>query len=241
MARPVGADAQATQARIIDSALHLFARNGFGGTSIRDVARGAKVSLAMVHHYFQSKEGLYEACIQSMLKELSQLRVRLTELLGAGTTSPAETLERAVRIGFRFAREHRVAVLLLYRSILEAGRLDVSVHQDNVQPFLKTASELLGAVTGRPAESFRLPLQSGVFVIGRYAVSADEDLGLFARGQKDLPNAAALVEDHLVAATLAILGFQPVEGAKARMESSPEVQAALGKLPSAKVKAAKKR
>ena len=43
---------------ILTSAASLMARNGYGQTSIRDVARETKLSLAGMYYYFQSKEDL---------------------------------------------------------------------------------------------------------------------------------------------------------------------------------------
>jgi TetR/AcrR family transcriptional regulator, regulator of cefoperazone and chloramphenicol sensitivity len=50
------------RARIRDAAMALFAEGGYGGTSIREVARVAGVSPGLVQHHFGSKDGLREAC-----------------------------------------------------------------------------------------------------------------------------------------------------------------------------------
>src|SRR4051794_33145974 len=123
MARPVNADANATRARILSSALDLFADAGMTGVTTREVAAAARVSLAMIHHYFGNKEGLYRACLESMHDELGGLGVELEASLVEGSAEPIAILERAIRIGFQFARGHRAAVRLLQRSIVDAGEL----------------------------------------------------------------------------------------------------------------------
>jgi len=45
---------------IIDAARPLFAEKGFHGTSIREIARAADVSEALIYKHFPSKEALYE-------------------------------------------------------------------------------------------------------------------------------------------------------------------------------------
>src|SRR5437870_1602341 len=109
MARPVNADAEATRARVLHSALTLFSEHGVGNTSIREIARGADVSLAMVHHYFGSKDDLYDACIASMYTELTEMRGDLELALASGGSFD-ELIERAVVASFNFARAHRTAV-----------------------------------------------------------------------------------------------------------------------------------
>jgi len=49
--------------RIIASARTLFAQNGFAATSIRTIANGASVNLAMVNYYYSTKKLLYQRVI----------------------------------------------------------------------------------------------------------------------------------------------------------------------------------
>ncbi len=111
--------------------------------------RGAGVSLAMVHHYFGSKEGLYDACIAAMLDELSKLGGELRGALATVEGSPEALFAKAVRVGFRFARDHRMAVRLLQRSIVDAGEVDAKIREGYVLPFLANTSEALGALLSR--------------------------------------------------------------------------------------------
>ena len=48
---------------ILTIAEELFGEKGFDGTSVRDIATGADVNLAMISYYFGSKEKLLEALI----------------------------------------------------------------------------------------------------------------------------------------------------------------------------------
>ena len=45
---------------IIEAARPLFAQNGFHGTSVRDIARAADVSEALLYKHFPSKEAMYD-------------------------------------------------------------------------------------------------------------------------------------------------------------------------------------
>ena len=65
------------QLQIIDTAERLFARKGFDGTSVRDIAEEAGINVAMISYYFGSKEKLLEAIfnhrIQSTFLHLENL------------------------------------------------------------------------------------------------------------------------------------------------------------------------
>ncbi len=202
MGRPVNANAEATRRRILESAIGLFSDHGLGGASIREIARGAGVSLAMVHHYFGSKNDLYEAAINSMYADLAELerelRFAIEEEAELGTF-----VEQAIRAGFRFARAHQPAVRLLMRSVVEVGELDEKRRREVQAPFLDYASVELSKHLGCAPRDLRLPLQSTVFLVARYAVSSPTELSLLTGASPDDSPEAA--EDHLVRAALALL------------------------------------
>ncbi len=52
-----------TRSRILAAARELFARNGFGNTSVRAVAADAGVDAALVHHYYGTKQQLFSAAM----------------------------------------------------------------------------------------------------------------------------------------------------------------------------------
>lgn len=54
------AKSELTRARILDAAVSLFAAKSFDGVSMRAIAREAGVDPALIHHYFGSKDDLFE-------------------------------------------------------------------------------------------------------------------------------------------------------------------------------------
>ncbi len=56
-----------SKSSIIDAALRLFGERGIGATSLRDVARAASVSPALVVHHFGGKQGLIAATDEAAL------------------------------------------------------------------------------------------------------------------------------------------------------------------------------
>jgi AcrR family transcriptional regulator len=55
---------QNTREAILDSAREAFGDRGYDGASIRQIATGAGVDPALVHHYFRTKEQLFLAVVQ---------------------------------------------------------------------------------------------------------------------------------------------------------------------------------
>jgi AcrR family transcriptional regulator len=94
--------------RLIESAIHLFGRDGFDATSVRALAEEADVSWGLVRFYFGSKEGLREAAEERVAESYLALvgagaRVgSLEELMpiiearSAGLSEVARFLRRAI-------------------------------------------------------------------------------------------------------------------------------------------------
>ncbi|MCF6764379.1 TetR family transcriptional regulator [Thiotrichales bacterium 19S3-7] len=55
-----------TQIKIITSAKKLFVKNGFNGTSIRDIAKDAKVQVSLIYHYYENKISLWKAVKEAL-------------------------------------------------------------------------------------------------------------------------------------------------------------------------------
>lgn len=71
----------ATKDMILDAAEVLFAKQGFGSTSLRNITSKAGVNLAAVNYHFGSKEALIEAVFERRIIPMNQQRLqRLHEL-----------------------------------------------------------------------------------------------------------------------------------------------------------------
>jgi len=58
---------------IIRAAMEVFARNGFGGSTTREIAENAGISEAMIYSHFRNKQDLYTAIIDEKLQESEPL------------------------------------------------------------------------------------------------------------------------------------------------------------------------
>jgi AcrR family transcriptional regulator len=70
-------DGLATRRRIAATALRLFRDKGFDGTTMRDIARRARVSLGLAYHYFPSKEAFVLAYYEERQREHAELAAHL--------------------------------------------------------------------------------------------------------------------------------------------------------------------
>lgn len=108
--------------QIIRVATRLFARQGFQGTTTKEIAHRAGVTEALIFRHFASKEDLYWAVIQSKIKGVSSPRERLKQNLAASGTDAEVLAGVASEILERRAKDQTLSRLLLY-SALENHRL----------------------------------------------------------------------------------------------------------------------
>ena len=65
-------DATDTRRRLLEAARRRFARDGYTGTTVRDIAADAGVNVALINRYFTSKEGLFETCLRKAVEDLDR-------------------------------------------------------------------------------------------------------------------------------------------------------------------------
>ncbi|MEU6544435.1 TetR family transcriptional regulator [Streptomyces sp. NPDC046859] len=72
--RPPRTESAGTRERILDAAREEFSERGYEKTSVRGIAKAAGVDPALVHHYFGTKEQVFEAAVEVAL--VPALKVR---------------------------------------------------------------------------------------------------------------------------------------------------------------------
>jgi AcrR family transcriptional regulator len=84
---------ESTREALVDSAVELFTKRGYAGTSLDEVARRARVTKGALYHHFTGKQALFEAAFDSV--ETKAMR-RLDEIV-SGPGHPWETAMAGLR------------------------------------------------------------------------------------------------------------------------------------------------
>ena len=92
-----------TKERIIACAEEEFARKGFAGARIQEIAERVGVTKAMIYYYFDSKERLLREVLQRILFEL----IALSQEILNRDPPPLEALEEFYRGFFHYTARHR--------------------------------------------------------------------------------------------------------------------------------------
>ena len=104
--------AAARREQLLNVALEVFARQGFHGTAMNDVAEAAGVTKPVLYQNFQSKRQLYLA----LLDEVGQRLRQTIEKAGADSGGPRAQVEAGFGAYFRWVKDDRDSFLLLFGS-----------------------------------------------------------------------------------------------------------------------------
>ncbi len=106
--------------QILRTATEVFSIHGFHGSSMRQLARAAGVSEAMIYHHFPSKEALYDAILE---KKLERSRHLYFPIQAAEAGRDREVLETIVGNYLREQRRDNSFMRMLLFSALEDHEL----------------------------------------------------------------------------------------------------------------------
>ena len=202
--RPAGANGDRTRERVLLAAVETFARTGLAGTSVRDIARRARIRVSTLYHYFPSKEALYHA-VQERVH--AQVRELVLTTLGRGLDLKDNTAT-AIRALFDFFLRNPAYVRLGYRTALE-GRPGTLADERIAERWLGLLEGTLGPsqVRGEVKDVDPVLLMLTIDALVHWHIIAD---GLYRRMLgKGLDDAtlAHRVREHVTAVALRTLGL----------------------------------
>jgi TetR/AcrR family transcriptional regulator, fatty acid metabolism regulator protein len=121
--------------QILDAAVRVFARSGFHGARVGDVAEEAGVAYGLVYHYFKSKEELLETIFRDTW---TQMLARVREVEASGVPA-SEQVRQVTALLLRTWRRDPDLVRVLVREVTRSP---------HVQQEIEEISEAMKALEG---------------------------------------------------------------------------------------------
>ncbi|WNV86208.1 TetR family transcriptional regulator [Umezawaea sp. Da 62-37] len=149
-----------TRRLLLDAARSRFARDGYAGATVRDIADDAGVNVALINRYFTSKEGLFESCLTCAVDDLGRT-------VDEDMPFAQVPLAIARRLAGPDADGHPSRLMLLLRSSGDEGADRIRV--DVLRTF---AERLAAAAGGRPgsAGSGSLVLEAQIVLAATFGI-----------------------------------------------------------------------
>ncbi|AOY96258.1 TetR family transcriptional regulator [Cupriavidus sp. USMAA2-4] len=107
---------QENEARILRAAEYVFARAGFAGATMADIAVRAGVPKSNLHYYFRTKQALYRAVLSHTLR----LWLSETDIIDAATP-PRRALEQYIRAKMRLSASYPDASRVFANELLHGA------------------------------------------------------------------------------------------------------------------------
>ncbi len=124
---------------IISAAQTLFARKTFSGTSIRDIARAARVNVASIYYYFGDKNGLQFAVLDRAYAGLHSVVEKAAEITDPGKRL-RNLLSEAAAFFAKDPTTHRIIVQAGFEGTQEIEKV-IQVHLRRTRTLLNQAIE----------------------------------------------------------------------------------------------------
>ena len=112
---------------VLDSAVKVFARRGYAGTSVQDILQATGLSKPTVYYYFENKAGLYRAILAFAYDESFRL-------MQAGLTKAKTCEQRLIEAAaalFEFASRHQNLTRLVFATVFAAPE---EIPPDSIDP-----------------------------------------------------------------------------------------------------------
>ena len=199
---PTGVDGQTTRLRrrrgeprrlLLESARELFSRQGFSGTSTREIADHAGVSETLMFRYFGSKANLFrEALVVPFVEFIEDFNVRWQS--GANDDLDDEAFARQF-VGdlFDLFRTNRGLVVMLWADDTRNGNELVELGMADIDKALRMLTKIGNAETirrqGKPIYRHDLSTRAMLAMVAGMAVFGESFYG------KRPPSRKAIVEE----------------------------------------------
>jgi len=132
--------ARETRAKLIETALHLFADKGVDSTSIKDIAREAGVAQGLLYHYFSGKDDLLWRVL-----ETHSFMPHLEQALSREGTRPAVDVLRSVALEFNAFLQVRQTRMRLIMSELQTNARVRELWEESIRREISLLEDFLRA------------------------------------------------------------------------------------------------
>ena len=79
--KPLDPRTEETRRKLIEVGIRLFGQNGYDAVSTRAITREAGANLSAITYHFGGKEGFYEACLHTILDDMSEIHRPVVALI----------------------------------------------------------------------------------------------------------------------------------------------------------------
>ena len=194
-----------TRARILQAALIQFSKNGYDAASVSEICQAAGVSKGAFYHHFTTKQAVFQALLESWLKNIS---TQMDALLNAAPDVPAG-LMRLVSITGPVFQEARGQFPMFLEFWTQSSR-DPLLWETAIAPYRHFQSLFTSVLQKGIEQGSIRPIEPRLAAQSLMALA----IGIVLQGVMD-PQGAAWDQVAQQGIGLILKGLQPEAGGKA--------------------------
>lgn len=175
--------------QILDVAVQVFAKRGYHGASVDEIAESAGISKPMVYLYLDSKEGLFLACLR---READRLVGAFQGAATASGASPELRLHAGLLAFFAFVSEHRDSWVVLHRQASELSEAIAAAVAEARRAVMAEVADLVRAGIAEGGPATQLTDEDADFVTHALVGAADSLTDWMARHPDQSPEGVTL-------------------------------------------------
>ncbi|MCX5317381.1 TetR/AcrR family transcriptional regulator [Streptomyces sp. NBC_00154] len=161
-----------TRIQILTAALELFATKGYSGTTMRGIAQRAQVDPALIHHFFNNKDGLFQDAVSSRIDMSTLFDSLMDEEAEAGLKNRGERIARTF-LSFWEDESTRPALVAVYRTSLLDEAAAKAFHDQIEAAFVSCLGRTAPEETERTPAFTSLVAQLAGLVMLRYVLAVE--------------------------------------------------------------------
>jgi AcrR family transcriptional regulator len=154
MARTQAPEYDERKLAIVETAAALFARDGFNGASVADIAKRGKISKSLIYHYYTSKEDILYDVMSSHVRELEAAAEEIASDETSAETKLRDLTHRFMALYVGAADRHKVLLNDLDNVPKNKRAEIISVQRGLIETVRQLLVEIEPALSKRPGTAF---------------------------------------------------------------------------------------
>ncbi len=145
-------NSEKTKAKIIEAAGRLFARKGFKGVTVREIAKDAKSHLGAMNYHFHSKQELYKEVLLEACKDASISNEQQQALMQMDRSDALRFIISEALGAFQKETASKWQILLITRELWEPTFLFEEITNNYMKSYTDFMARIIGEIVDKPAD-----------------------------------------------------------------------------------------
>lgn len=154
MARTQAPEYDERKLAIVETAAAFFARDGFNGASVADIAKRGKISKSLIYHYYTSKEDILYDVMISHVRELEAAAEEIASDETSAETKLRDLTHRFMALYVGAADRHKVLLNDLDNVPKNKRAEIISVQRGLIETVRQLLVEIEPALSKKPGAAF---------------------------------------------------------------------------------------